>query len=131
MDQARLFNRRRFLAAAPAAAALFVPRRVLGGAGQTPPSEQLNVAVIGTGGQGIVNIQNLLKHPDVNIAAICDVAEFWDNSQLYYRHHGGRGPAMQALAEHGRKVGAEWCVGSVSGETKPGLSRIASRIASV
>ncbi|MDD4270879.1 MAG: Gfo/Idh/MocA family oxidoreductase [Pirellulaceae bacterium] len=107
MDQARLFNRRRFLAAAPAAAALFVPRRVLGGAGQTPPSEQLNVAVIGTGGQGIVNIQNLLKHPDVNIAAICDVAEFWDNSQLYYRHHGGRGPAMQALAEHGRKVGAE------------------------
>jgi predicted dehydrogenase len=61
------------------------------------------VAIIGTGGQGITNLQELLKQPDVNISAICDVAEFWDNSHLYYRHHGGRGPAREAIAEHHRQ----------------------------
>jgi predicted dehydrogenase len=60
----------------------------------------LNIAIIGTGGQGITNLKELLRHPDVNITALCDVAEFWDNSHLYYRHHGGRGPARQALAEY-------------------------------
>jgi hypothetical protein len=71
------------------------PSHVLGGSGQVPPSERLNVAVIGTGGQGVTNIKALLTHPDVRIVAICDPAEFWDNSHLYYRHHGGRGPAMK------------------------------------
>ncbi|MCB1128391.1 MAG: Gfo/Idh/MocA family oxidoreductase, partial [Verrucomicrobiae bacterium] len=28
-----------------------------------------------------------------------DVAEFWDNSHLYYRHNGGRGPARQAFKD--------------------------------
>jgi predicted dehydrogenase len=61
------------------------------------------VAIIGAGGQGITNLKELLQHPDVNITAICDVAEFWDNSHLYYRHHGGRGPAKQVIAEHARQ----------------------------
>jgi hypothetical protein len=65
-----------------------VSSHVLGGPGRVPPSEQLNVAVIGTGGQGITNIKALLAHPDVKITAICDPAEFWDNSKLYYKHHG-------------------------------------------
>jgi len=63
----------------------------------------LNVAIVGAGGQGITNLKELLKHPDVQICAICDVAEFWDNSHLYYRHHGGRGPAREVLAEHERQ----------------------------
>jgi hypothetical protein len=80
-----MLNRRRFVArAASLATAAIVPRHVLGGWGQPPPSEHLNVAVIGTGGQGITNIRNLLKHPDVNITAICDLAEFWDNKVYYY-----------------------------------------------
>src|SRR3970040_609232 len=91
------FSRRRFLATtATLTAATIVPRYVLGGAATPPPSERLNVAIIGTGGQGIKNLRELLSHPDVNITALCDVAEFWDNSHLYYRHHGGRGPARQA-----------------------------------
>ncbi len=103
-----MIHRRSFLAGSAAlAGAGFFPRHVLGGAGQTPPSDKLNVAVIGTGGQGIVNIQSLLKHADVNITAICDVAEFWDNSQLYYRHKGGRGPAMKDIEEHHQKSGTE------------------------
>ena len=97
-------TRRCFLqATASLAAASVVPRWVLGGPGRIPPSEQLNVAIIGTGGQGITNLKELLKHPDVNISAICNVAEFWDNSQLYYRHNGGRGPAKKVIEEHNRQ----------------------------
>jgi len=65
----------------------------------------LNVAVIGTGGQGITNIKTLLTHPDVKITAICDPAGFWDNSKLYYKHHGGRGPALKTIEEHYRQAG--------------------------
>jgi predicted dehydrogenase len=94
-------NRRRFLTSTTSVTlATLVPRYVLGGAASPPPSERLNVAIIGTGGQGITNLKELLRHPDVNVTAMCDVAEFWDNTHLYYRHHGGRGPARQALAEH-------------------------------
>ena len=95
-------TRRRFLrrTSAAVAAASVVPSHVLGASGQTPPSERLNVAIIGTGGQGITNLQTLLQEPDVNITALCDVAEFWDNTHLYYRHNGGRGPAQKAFQEH-------------------------------
>jgi hypothetical protein len=42
--------RRGFLGGAAAAAAFSVlPRHVLGGAGNTPPSEKVNVAIIATG----------------------------------------------------------------------------------
>jgi len=97
-------TRRQFMTTSMAvAAATVVPRHVLGGAGHVPPSEQLNVAIIGTGGQGITNIKNLLSHKDVKIPAICDPAQFWDNTELYYRHHGGRGPAMEAIEQHYRE----------------------------
>ena len=47
-------NRRAFLSASAATAMSFtiVPRHVLGGPGQIPPSERLNVAGIGCGGMG-------------------------------------------------------------------------------
>jgi len=46
-------HRRQILAAGAAAAAIaIVPRHVLGGPGQTPPSEKLNLAGVGIGGQG-------------------------------------------------------------------------------
>lgn len=102
----RRLNRRRFLGlASTVTAATVVPRRVLGGVQEVPPSERLNVAIVGTGGQGITNLKELLRHPDVQIAAICDVAEFWDNRHLYYQHHGGRGPAQQVIDEHHRAAG--------------------------
>jgi predicted dehydrogenase len=63
-------NRRQFLAAAAAfSAATLVPRHVLG-AGQTPPSDKLNIAGIGVGGMGANNLQNLESQ---NIVALCDV----------------------------------------------------------
>ena len=107
MHQIETLSRRRLLAQTAAfATASIVPSHVLGGPGRIAPSEQLNVAVIGTGGQGITNIKNLLTHPDVKVTAICDPAKFWDNTKLYYRHHGGRGPAMKAIEEHYRQAGS-------------------------
>jgi predicted dehydrogenase len=52
------------------AAFTIVPRQVLGGAGHKPPSERLNIAFIGVGGQGERNIRQLSGE---NIAALCDV----------------------------------------------------------
>ena len=50
-------NRRRFLGGAAGVAAFtIVPRHVLGGPGQVPPSEKLNIAGIGVGGQGAGDI---------------------------------------------------------------------------
>jgi hypothetical protein len=63
-------NRRQFLAAAAAVSAFaLVPRHVLG-AGETPPSEKLNIAGIGVGGMGANNLENLNSQ---NIVALCDV----------------------------------------------------------
>jgi len=56
--------------AALAATITIVPRHVLGGAGQTPPSEKLNIAGIGIGGQGGHDIDSVKSQ---NIVALCDV----------------------------------------------------------
>ena len=47
-----------------------VPRHVLGGAGNTPPSEKLNIAGVGVGGQGAVDLSQMESE---NIVALCDV----------------------------------------------------------
>ncbi|MFZ0035288.1 MAG: Gfo/Idh/MocA family oxidoreductase [Sedimentisphaerales bacterium] len=64
-------SRRDFVRGAAAAAAFtIVPRHVLGGPGETPPSEKLNIAVIGAGGRGGDDIKGLSTE---NIVALCDV----------------------------------------------------------
>ena len=50
--------------------AMIVPRHVLGGPRQIPPSEKMNVAGIGVGGMGRDNLANLETE---NIVALCDV----------------------------------------------------------
>jgi len=63
-------TRRKFNAAAAAAAALsVVPRHVLG-AGEKPPSETLNIAGVGVGGMGGGNVRACSGE---NIVALCDV----------------------------------------------------------
>jgi predicted dehydrogenase len=67
-------NRRRtFLKSAAAATAGFtiVPRHVLGGQGQTAPSDKLNIAGVGVGGMGKNNLKRLATTE--NIVALCDV----------------------------------------------------------
>jgi predicted dehydrogenase len=65
-------TRRTFLKSAAVTSALFtiVPRSVLGGAGQTAPSDKLNVAAVGIGGMGQNNTKACATE---NIVALCDV----------------------------------------------------------
>ena len=66
-------SRRRFLAGSLAAATFsVVPRHVLGGSGEKPPSEKLNIAGVGVGGMGHGNVNNCSGE---NIVALCDVDE--------------------------------------------------------
>src|SRR2546429_2417656 len=64
-------SRRKFVTnvAATSAGLAIVPRHVLG-RGQTAPSDRLNVAAVGVGGQGRSDLVNLATE---NIVAICDV----------------------------------------------------------
>jgi hypothetical protein len=67
-------SRRNFLAASGGAALSFtiVPRHVLGGPGFVAPSDKVNIASIGAGGMGGVDIATLSKL-GVNFVALCDV----------------------------------------------------------
>ena len=65
-------SRRTFIAKTGTLAlgAMIVPRHVLGGVGFRAPSDTLNVAIVGAGGQGMQNMSRLLGE---NIVALCDV----------------------------------------------------------
>jgi len=66
-------SRREFVGGAAAVAGFtVVPRHVLGGAGNTPPSEKLNIAGIGIGGRGAGDLHEVRSE---NIVALCDVDE--------------------------------------------------------
>ena len=116
-DESRtpVISRRDFVGRAVGAATAFavVPRYVLGGAGRTPPSEMVNIAVIGTGGQGLHNIRALFGQADAQIIAICDVNEESDYSRFYYRGTAGRGPALKLVekqyAERNSTGGPKTC----------------------
>ncbi|MCP4259226.1 MAG: Gfo/Idh/MocA family oxidoreductase [Planctomycetes bacterium] len=93
-------SRRNFLAgAATSAAFTIVPRHVLGGNRYTVPSEKVNVAIIGTGGQGIVNMKQLFNESDVRIAALCDINEHSDYSMFYYGGTAGLKPALNLVRQ--------------------------------
>ena len=87
-------KRRSFLKTAAAAALgiQIVPRHVLGGDGHTPPSEKLNLASIGVGGQGGGDIGSLAEGP-INMVAVCDVHEGNRNAAA------GRFPGAKTFAD--------------------------------
>ena len=63
MSDQPAFGRRRFLSttASTVAAATILPRHVLGGRGFVAPSDKVNVAVVGAGGQGRTNARALFQ----------------------------------------------------------------------
>jgi predicted dehydrogenase len=67
-----IISRRQFIKglAVGAAAVQIVPGHILGLNGQTPPSQKLNIAGIGVGGQGRSDLSNMESE---NIVALCDV----------------------------------------------------------
>ena len=65
-------SRREFLGAAGAAAAfLVVPRHVVAASGRTPPSDKVNIAGIGVGGQGGGDVRGMAGGN--NVVALADV----------------------------------------------------------
>lgn len=67
----KTLSRRDFMGAAAAIGAFtVVPRHVLGGPNNTPPSEKINIAGVGIGGQGGHDIDQFKSQ---NIVALCDV----------------------------------------------------------
>ncbi len=72
-QQSQKMSRGEFVASTAAAAAAFtiVPRHVLGGPGYQAPSDTLNIAGVGMGGQGTGNIR--VCSETENIYALCDV----------------------------------------------------------
>ncbi len=78
MDQSPKINRREFLgtAASIAASISIVPANVIAGTGHIPPSDQLTVANIGCGTQGLREMGSLLQNPKVRVVAVCDSNRF-------------------------------------------------------
>jgi len=68
----KAITRRQFISASAGLSASFliVPRHVLGGRGYTSPSDKLNIAGIGVGGQGGGDLRGMKSE---NIVALCDV----------------------------------------------------------
>lgn len=87
-------DRRRFLNHTITASTLFhiVPRHVLGGRGYVAPSDKLQIAAIGAGGKGWVNITNAYNEGTDDIVALCDVddrmavraREKWPKAAYYH-----------------------------------------------
>lgn len=73
MKKQHLFTRRNFIKTSIASFAgiSLVPRHVLGGPGETPPSETLTRAVIGTGGMGMGHVKDI--NTACKLLAVCDV----------------------------------------------------------
>src|SRR5215831_14794337 len=67
-------TRRKFVAGTTGAAvgAMIVPRHAVGGTGYVAPSDKLNVAIIGCGGQGASDATELVAGGE-NIVALADV----------------------------------------------------------
>lgn len=99
-------SRRKFLGAAAAGASVFsiVPSHVVG---QSPeksaPGDTINIALIGAGGQGNVNLAALLGQRDVQFVAVADPAEETDYSRFYYRRPGGRKPTIEKINQENDK----------------------------
>ena len=92
-------TRRKFVGdvAKASLAATIVPRHVLGGPGYQAPSDTVNVAIVGAGGMGMHNAQELLSQ---NIVAVCDVDFNYVERSLRDRRNSDDAEA----AEKGRRL---------------------------
>lgn len=104
----RISTRRDFLksTAATAVAVGFPLILPASARGANAPSNRINVGVIGLGTRGTPDMQQFMKHDDVQIRAICDV----NTASKGYRNEDaimGREPALQiANGHYAKKTGA-------------------------
>lgn len=78
------FSRRRFIGTTAVAAAgiSIIPSHAVAGLGHIAPSDKLNIAGIGIGGKGKVNLGNM---PGQNMVALCDVD--WDYAKPVFKKY--------------------------------------------
>ncbi len=94
-------SRRECLAAASSALALvIVPRHVLGGAKFVAPSEKINIALVGAGGQGRTNVRALFQEADTQVIALADPVESANLDRFYFKGLAGRGPVKAEIEKH-------------------------------
>ncbi len=97
-----MLSRRAFVGATATAVAgmTLAPRHVLGGPRFVPPSEKINIAIIGCGGQGQVNVHALFNHADAQIIAVADPVERQDLHAFYFNSFSGRLPLKAEIQRH-------------------------------
>jgi predicted dehydrogenase len=99
-------TRRQFIQTTATAVTAFtiLPRHVLGGPRFVPPSEKVNLAIVGAGGRGTQNLKALLGLADAQVVAIADPAESFGLENFYYKGVGGRLPALKIVDDHHGKT---------------------------
>jgi len=108
--QGNLLSRRAFMGAATtsAVAASFIPRNVMGKQKKLSPGDKLNIACIGVGTQGTRVMLDLLKHPELQIVAVCDPNRD-DNTYLNWGHFELRDGIREAIEEPNWDEGVSGC----------------------
>jgi predicted dehydrogenase len=106
MKSAKHVSRRQFISRTALAGTAFtiVPRHVLGGPKFVPPSEKVNVALVGVGGQGRSNMRALFQLSDAQIIAVADPIENHDLADFYYKGNAGRKPVKAEVEKHYSKT---------------------------
>ena len=81
MSSPEKLNRREFIGTAATIAASFsiVPSHVIAGLGKVPPSDQITVANIGCGTQGLREMGGLLLNPQIRVVAVCDSNKYTED----------------------------------------------------
>jgi predicted dehydrogenase len=95
-------SRRKFISttAAVVAGISVVPRHVLGGPKFVAPSETVNIAIVGCGGQGQSNVRELFHLEDARIIAVADPVETQDLHAYYFNSFAGRLPVKDEIQKH-------------------------------
>jgi predicted dehydrogenase len=94
-------TRRRFLqTTATAVAATIVAPHVLGGPRHVAPSDKVNIALVGAGGQGRTNTRALFQEPAAQVVAVADPIDQFSLDAFYYKDLGGRQPVRAEIEKH-------------------------------
>ncbi|MHB8973810.1 MAG: Gfo/Idh/MocA family protein [Pirellulaceae bacterium] len=94
-------TRRQFMrTTAAAVAATIVAPHVLGGPRYVAPSDKVNIALVGAGGQGRTNVRALFQESDAQVIAVADPIEQYSLDAFYYKDFGGRQPVRAEIEKH-------------------------------
>ena len=55
----------------------------LGGRGFIPPSDKVNIGIVGAGGQSMFSIEELIKLEDIQLTSIADPSNLLDKRHTY------------------------------------------------